>query len=80
MAGVAHLQNGDLARAKDYLEKAIERRQDYAEAHLTLGTVLQKEGDATGARREIAMGKEERVHATSGSPMDDTTDGVSLPQ
>jgi Tfp pilus assembly protein PilF len=80
IAGVAHLQNGDLAQAKHCLEKALERRRDYAEAHSALGSVLQKEGDTTGALREFALGKEARDHARTGDPKDTVVEDISLPQ
>jgi Tfp pilus assembly protein PilF len=80
MAGIAHLQNGDLARAKHCLEKALERRRDYAEAHSALGSVLQKEGDTTGALREFALGKEAEDHAKAGGPKDTVVEDISLPQ
>ncbi len=79
LAGIAHLQNGDLAQAKHCLEKAVEQRRDYAEAHSALGSVLQKEGDTTGALREFALGKEVEHHARTGGPKDPVED-ISLPQ
>ncbi len=80
MAGIAHLQNGDLAQAKHCLEKALELRPDYAEAHSALGSVLQKEGDTAGALRELALGKEAPDHARSGIPKDPVVKDISLPQ
>jgi tetratricopeptide (TPR) repeat protein len=80
MAGIAHLQNGDLAQAKHCLEKALERRRDYAEAHSALGSVLQKEGDTTGALRQFALGKEAEDHAKTGGPKDPVVEDISLPQ
>ena len=80
MAAIAHVQNGDLARAKDYLERAIERRPDYAEAHSALGSVLQLEGDTRGALREFALGKEENDHARLGSSKDAVAEDISLPR
>ena len=80
MAGIAHLQNGEVANAKYCLEKAIAQRPDYAEAHSALGSVLQKEGDTTDALRELALGKEAGDNAKLSGPKDTVVENISLPQ
>jgi tetratricopeptide (TPR) repeat protein len=57
LAGMAHLQKDELLQAGQCLEKAIERRPDYAEAHSALAKVLQRKGDTAGALRELALSK-----------------------
>lgn len=80
LAGIAHLRNGDLPQAKQYLEKAIERRTDYAEAHAALGRLLQKEGDTIGALREFSLGKEAGDHASASAGKDTFVNDISLPR
>jgi tetratricopeptide (TPR) repeat protein len=47
--GRAALEDGDLERAAAKLRSAVRRRPDSSEAQRSLGEVLEKQGDATGA-------------------------------
>lgn len=52
LLGICYLrrsQPGDLAAAKKALSDALATREGYAEAHIALGDVFRKEGDATNA-------------------------------
>jgi tetratricopeptide (TPR) repeat protein len=46
-------QKGDFDPAKDELQKAIQAKSDYAEAHYTLGTVLKQQGKLTESAAEL---------------------------
>jgi Tfp pilus assembly protein PilF len=80
LAGVAHLENGDLAQAKRCLQKAVEQRPNYAAAHSALGTVLQKQGDIKSALREFALGREGGDNAKPSETNDAVVQDLSLPQ
>lgn len=57
-AGQARLKGGDLERAVEHLNKAVEFKPDYATAWQALGRALQQNGDPAGARSAWSKGIE----------------------
>ncbi|MDB5298704.1 MAG: cellulose synthase subunit BcsC, partial [Phycisphaerales bacterium] len=51
--GVAYLSVGRLAEAAEACRRAIDKKADYASAHLHLALVLRGQGDAGGARKGL---------------------------
>jgi len=51
--GVLYLENGDVAKALEYLKKAVSLGPKVPQLHLSLARALIKSGDKAGARKEL---------------------------
>lgn len=60
LAGVACLKNGDLPKARDYFQQAIQRRPEYSEARSALASLVEKSGVAGGERWTLTAPNQER--------------------
>ena len=80
IAGIAHLQSGEVAVAKRCLEKAIDQRPDYAEARSALEGIRQREGGTIDVLREPAMGKKAGDNARLNGTKNMPVENISLPQ
>lgn len=60
--GNLYFNQKDLARAKEYYEKAAEGDSDFAQPHFNLGSVLESEGDIFGAIKEYEKAIEINPH------------------
>lgn len=62
--GLAYQARGDLAKAEEYLRKAIDLKPDYGEAHNNLGIVLATQKRWDEAAREFQAAAENVFYAT----------------
>jgi Flp pilus assembly protein TadD len=71
--GYVRFLGGDMQGAADWFRRAVERKPDFADAHLNLGVALEKLGDSEGSRtalqRAAALGSgaaKQRLEKTGG--------------